>query len=66
LIRKVMDPGAGYYRSITAERKEGIIKFYEQTALSMYAGFANRMVRFAESGDARQKYMATLFSEALK
>jgi hypothetical protein len=65
-IRAAMDPGPGYYRSITPERKEGIVKFYEQTALAMYKGYANRMAGFAEKGDARQKRIATLFSDAQK
>ena len=38
LARVAMDPGPGYYRPITQERKDGINKFYEQTALFMYNG----------------------------
>lgn len=65
-IRLSMDPGPGYYRPITPERKEGINKFYEQTALSMYTGFAKRMATYAEQGDENQKRIANLFFEAQK
>ena len=63
-IRVAMDPGPGYFRPITAERREGINKFYEQTALTMYKGLANRMATYAEKGDSRQKHIAELFSMA--
>jgi hypothetical protein len=66
LARVAMDPGPGYYRPITNERKDGINKFYEQAALSMYNGFTNRMAGYAEKGDAGQKRIATLFFEAQK
>ncbi|MEI8115635.1 MAG: hypothetical protein WCI54_18530, partial [Bacteroidia bacterium] len=65
-IRLGMDPGPGYYRPITPERKDGINKFYEQTALSMYSGFAKRMTVYAEKGDEQQKQIANLFFEAQK
>jgi len=65
-IRLSMDPGPGYYRPITVERKEGINKFYEQTALSMYTGFAKRMATYAEKGGEQQKRIANLFFEAQK
>lgn len=65
-IRAMMDPGPGYYRPITAERREGVNKFFELTALGMYEGFARRMAAYAEQGDAQQKRVAALFSEATK
>lgn len=65
-VRSKMDPGPGYYRLITPERREGIIKFYEQTALNMYNGFIKRMASYAEKGDMRQKHISTLFTEAQK
>lgn len=65
-VRSKMDPGPGYYRLITPERREGIIKFYEQTALNMYNGFIKRMASYAEKGDMRQKHISTLFAEAQK
>ncbi|HEX7410906.1 MAG TPA: hypothetical protein VF298_02075 [Bacteroidales bacterium] len=64
--RIAMDPGPGYYRPITPERKDGINKFYEQAALSMYNGFAKRMAGYAEKGDTNQKRIAALFTDALK
>jgi hypothetical protein len=60
-VRVAMDPGPGYYRSITQERKEGIDRFYEQAALSFYNGFVNRMDRYARNGDIQQKRIAELF-----
>lgn len=65
-VRASMDPGPGYYRPVTPERKEGIVKFYEQAALSLYNGFANRMENFAGKGNEQQKHLAELFSEAQK
>ncbi len=65
-VRAAMDPGPGYYRPITPERREGINKFYEQAALSMYRGFVDRMENYAAEGDAGQKHIAELFSEAQK
>lgn len=64
--RKALDPGPGYYRPITAERKEGINQFYEKTALSMYNGFVKKMSGYAMSSDSRQKRIAALFSDAQK
>ena len=63
-VRQTMDPGSGYYRVITEERKQGIIRMYERTALAMYAGFANRMKKYAAEGDVRQNWIASLFSDA--
>ncbi len=65
-VRVTMDPGPGYYRPITPERREGINKFYEQTALSMYNGFTKRMDNYAEKGNMQQKRLAAMFSEAQK
>jgi len=65
-IRFGMDPGPGHYRPITPERKDGINKFYEQTALSMYNGFANRMAVYAEKGNKQQKRIAEMFNEIQK
>ena len=62
--RAVLDTGPGYYRPMTAERKTGIDKFYERTALAMYRGFARRMAEDAAKGDQRQKHIAVLFSKA--
>jgi hypothetical protein len=65
-VRTAMDPGAGYFRPITPDRREGINKFYGQTALSLYKGFVMRMEKYAEKGDTKQKHIAELFSEAQK
>ncbi len=61
--RQAIDPGAGYFRAITPERKEGIQKFYEKTALTMYAGFERRMLVYAQSLDPHQKQMAEEFNQ---
>jgi len=61
-----MENGPGYYRPITSERKEGINKFYEQAAYSMYTGFVNRMANYVAKGDKKQKHIVDLFAEAQK
>ena len=65
-LRVTMDPGPGYFRPITVERKAGINQFYEKTALSMYNGFSKRMAGYAEKGTVQQKRVAALFSDAQK
>jgi hypothetical protein len=65
-VRVTMDAGPGYFRAITTDRKEGIIKFYEKTALSMYSGFAKRMAVYAESDDIQHQKIAALFFESNK
>jgi len=62
--RKVIDPGQGYFREITPERKEGIIDFYEQAALTMYKGFENLMEKYSKESDTEKKHIAELFSKA--
>jgi hypothetical protein len=62
--RATMDPGPGYYRPISEERKGNILKFYEQAALGMYNGFAKRAAGYGVTKDARQKHLAALFDEA--
>lgn len=64
--RLALQPGPGYFRPITPERKEGIDKFYEQTAISMYEGFSKRMKKYAESDNQQQKRIANLFFETQK
>jgi hypothetical protein len=65
-VRVTMDPGPGYYRAISPERRKGINKFYERAALSMYQGFVKRMERYGVKGDTRQRRIASLFSDAQK
>jgi hypothetical protein len=64
--RLALQAGPGYFRPITPERKEGINKFYEQTAISMYQGFSNRMKKYAENGDVREQKIAAIFNEVQK
>ena len=64
--RLSLETGPGYYRLITPERKDGINKFYEQAALTMYNGFAKRMAGYAEKGDANQKRIAAIFADSKK
>jgi hypothetical protein len=61
-MRAAMNPGPGYYRPLTEERKEAILKFYENAALGMYNGLAKRMVAYSHSADARQRRLAGLFA----
>ena len=65
-VRAAMNPGPGYYRAITAERRQSIIRFYEQTALTFYRGFVKRMERYAASGDKRKRRIALIFDEGQK
>jgi len=65
-IRSLIDPGKGYYRSITPERKMGIDDFYEQAALTMYKGFVQRMEKYAKNGNNEQKSIAAAFYEIQK
>jgi hypothetical protein len=64
--RLTQDPGPGYFRAVTPERRKNIDKFYEQAALAMYRGFINRMDRYAARGDARQERIAALLSDLRK
>ena len=63
-LRPAMDPGEGYFRTITHERKEGIIDFYNNTAATMYKGLENLMTKYAEDSDADKKRIAELFKSA--
>jgi hypothetical protein len=60
--RAKLDPGPGYFRAITPERRDGIQKFYENAALTMYSGFISRMQRYANSDNLREKHIAELFA----
>ncbi len=63
-IRAAMNPGPGYYRTMTPERVRSILKFYENAALGMYTGFAKRMTAYYETKDARLHRLGALFREA--
>ncbi len=65
LIRQTLETGPGYFRDITPERREGINKFYEQSAITMYKGFINRMEKYTTSTDKRQQQVAAIFNEIL-
>ncbi|HSA94446.1 MAG TPA: hypothetical protein VLJ16_00240, partial [Acidobacteriota bacterium] len=64
--RAAMDPGSGYYRAITPERRKSILRFYEQAALTMYKGFSNRMARYEGQGDPGERRIAALWASAGK
>jgi len=61
--RLTLDPGPGYFRAITNERKKSIEKFYGRATMSMYQGFENRMEKYVDSGNEEEKQMAKLFLE---
>ena len=63
-VRLTMDPGPGYYRPITPERRDGINQFYGKIAISLYRGFSKRMEDYAAKGDTGQKQIAALFTKA--
>jgi len=65
-VRATMDAGPGYYRAMTPERRNNVLKFYERAALGMYDGLAKRMAGYAERGDMGQIHLAVLFDEAQK
>jgi hypothetical protein len=64
--RMELDPGPGYFRAITPERKQGINRFYEQAAFTMYKGFEKRMEKYGASTDIRQQQLAALFKKIQK
>ncbi len=64
-IRVRLDPGPGYYRPITPERRANINTFYASTALTMYKGVLMRMERQAVHGTEQEKRIASLLKGAL-
>ena len=65
-IRTSIDPGPGYYRPITHERRTDINKFYAQAALNMYNGLERRMGKYLKNGDTSQRKIVALFVQAQK
>lgn len=65
-IRPTIDPGQGYFRPITYERKEGINNFYKQAALTMCTGFENLLAECEIDGDSWQKQMAAIYNKIKK
>jgi len=63
--RTTIDPGPGYFRPITGQRKEGVITFYEKAALSLYNGLINRLKKYATSDDPRERKVAGIYNQAL-
>ena len=61
--RAALNPGPGYFRDMTPERRNGVREFYEQTALSMYKGIVNRMEQYEGKGDMKQKEIALMFKK---
>lgn len=61
--RTAIEP-QGFFRPMTTEKRDSIIKFYENAALGMYNGFAKRMSEYAKSPDAGKKRLAELFQQA--
>lgn len=59
-----MDPGPGYFRPFTPQRRAALTEFREQAALGMFRGFEGRMASYAKAGEARQKRIAALFARA--
>ena len=49
--RTAIEP-QGFFRPMTIEKRDSIVKFYENAALAMYNGFAKRMSGYAKSPDA--------------
>lgn len=66
LYRSGMEPGPGYFRAIDDQRKHAMVRSFAKAAIGMYRGVENRMKNYADKGDARQKHLAELFSEAMK
>jgi hypothetical protein len=64
-IRTTLDPGPGYFRPITGTRKEGVISFYEKSALSLYHGLVARLEKYATSDVPREQRIAGIYKQAL-
>jgi hypothetical protein len=61
--RMELDPGPGYFRAITPERKQGIKRFFGQAALTMYKGFEKRMEKYAAGTDTKQQQIAAIYNK---
>lgn len=60
-----LDPGPGYYRPISPERRASINKFYAGAALSLYRGLVHRIERQAARGDEQEQRIASLLKGAI-
>ena len=53
----------GFFRPMTTQKRDAIVKFYENAALRMYQGFAKRMSGYAKSSDTDKQRLAELFRQ---
>ena len=60
----VRDFGPGYFRPMTHSMRNGIVKCYENTAVSMYTGFAEQDEALRGWRGLAQKHIAALWSQA--
>jgi hypothetical protein len=63
--RVALDPGPGYYRPISPERRASINRSYASSALAMYRGIVKRIEKRAASGTDQEKRIASLMKGAL-
>ncbi len=61
--RSAMHSLPGYYRP---GNDVNIVKFYAGRSMALYRSFAKRMANYEQNGDARQKHIAKLFTDANK
>jgi len=64
--RAQLEPGPGFFRPLTPERKQAIIKFHAMTAMNMYRGLEKRLARYASSDNAREQRLVKLFTKVQK
>ena len=59
-----IDSGRGCFRPNTPQKREAILKFYENAALCMYNGLAKRMTDYARSPQLEKQHLAEVFQRA--
>ena len=62
--RTAIDSGRGCFRPNTPQKREAILKFYENAALCMYNGLAKRMTDYARSPQLEKQHLAEVFQRA--
>jgi hypothetical protein len=55
----------GFFRPMTIEKRDNIVRFYEDAALAMYRGFARRMSDYENSPVASEKRLGELFQQVV-
>ncbi len=60
--RTAIEP-QGFFRPMTVEKRDSIVRFYEKAALAMFKGFNKRMSEYANSPDAAKKRVADLYRQ---